>query len=145
MSLDVFLAQATEYVEEDDLFSRHTRFWVELGRTHPFPVRRVRELIGWVQSGEFDRIRDGDYPRRGHEPPPSAEFRAATEHYGRRFSAFLERTGGDMQRLTRQFSEWLNRRPGEAVDSDSDDGDRDDGDSGTSDGGGTDAEPRSAD
>ena len=30
MSLDAFLKQATEYHEEDDLFARHARFWVEL-------------------------------------------------------------------------------------------------------------------
>ena len=57
MSFDAFLAQATEYQEEDDLFSRHARFWLELNLTHPFAVRRVRELMAWVKSGDYDRIR----------------------------------------------------------------------------------------
>src|SRR5271163_566041 len=30
MSLDAFIKQAAEYDSEDDLFSRHSRFWVEL-------------------------------------------------------------------------------------------------------------------
>jgi len=117
MSFDEFLKQAADYDSEDDLFSRHSRFWVELSLTHPIAVRRVKELIEWVQSGEYDRIVDGSYPRRGQEPPPSAEFNAAVAHYGERFSRFLDRTAGNVQDLGKQLSDWLKRRP---------DGDEDD-------------------
>src|SRR3984885_7042820 len=92
MSLDAFLVQAADYEGEDDLFSRHSRFWVELSLTHPIAVRRVKELMAWVQSGEYDRIVGGSYPRRGQEPEPSVEFTAAVAHYRERFSRFLERT-----------------------------------------------------
>jgi hypothetical protein len=112
MSFEAFLRQATDYHNEDDLFSRHSRFWLELKLSHPFAVRRVRELMEWVQSGEYDRIRSGSYPRRGEEPPPSAEFNAAVSHYKERFSRFLDRTAGDVERLGRQLGDWLNRRPG---------------------------------
>jgi Peptidase family M48 len=119
MNFDAFVAQATAYEQDDDLFGRHTRFWAELNGTHPFAVRRVKELVEWVQAGDYDRIRSGDFARRGHEPPPSAEFNAAVAHYRQRFSYFLERTAGDVQRLTRQFSEWLKRPPvEEAADED---------------------------
>ena len=84
MSLDAFITQATDYTEEDDLFSRWSRAWVEIGLTHPFAVRRVRELVLWVRTGDFDHIRGGTYPRRGSEPPPSAEFEAAVGHYRER-------------------------------------------------------------
>jgi hypothetical protein len=111
MGLDVFVAQAAEYHDEEDVFAGHSRFWVEVQQTHPFPVRRVRELIAWVQAGDDDRIGAGVYPRRGHEPPPSAEFTAATEHYRRRFSIFVDRTAGDVRSPSAQLSERLNRRP----------------------------------
>jgi hypothetical protein len=111
MSFEAFLKQCTEYHDEDDLFSRHSRFWLELKLTHPFAVRRVRELVEWVQAGDFDRIRSGDYARRGEEPPPSSEFNAAVAHYAERFSRFLDRTAGDVEKLGRQFSEWLKKRP----------------------------------
>jgi hypothetical protein len=104
MNFEAFLKQSTDYQGEDDLFSRHSRFWAELGRRHPFAVRRVKELVEWVQSGDYDRIRSGSYPRRGQEPPPSAEFEAAVAMYRAKFSAFLERSAGDVQRLGRQFS-----------------------------------------
>jgi len=109
MDFDAFLKQASDYENEDDLFSRHSRFWVELSLTHPIAVRRVKELMLWVQSGAYDRIVDGSYPRRGAEPPPSVEFDAAVAHYRQRFSVFLDRTTGTAQELAKQFSEWLKR------------------------------------
>jgi Zn-dependent protease with chaperone function len=109
MNLDAFLKQATEYDDEDDIFSRHSRFWAELSLTHPIAVRRVKELTAWVQSGEYDRIRAGNYPRRGHEPPPSAEFAAAVAHYGEKFSKFLDRTAGNVQDLGKQLGGWLKK------------------------------------
>lgn len=110
MQLDSFLQQAADYDAEDDLFSRHSRFWSEMQSTHPFPVRRVKELVGWVQGGDYDRIRSGDYARRGDEPPPSAEFRAAVAHYGERFARFAQRAQGDVQRVGRQVGDWIRRQ-----------------------------------
>jgi Zn-dependent protease with chaperone function len=125
MSLDAFLKQSVEYHDEDDIFSRHSRFWLELNLTHPFAVRRVKELMEWVQSGEYDRIMAGNYPRRGHEPPPSVEFTAAVAHYGERFSRFLDRTAGNVQDLGKQLGSWLKKwqtvDPDDADDVDDDD------------------------
>jgi len=42
---------------------------------HPVAVRRVKELIEWVQRGEYDRIRSGNYPA-WPGAPPSVEFQA---------------------------------------------------------------------
>jgi len=109
MSFEAFLAQCADYENEDDLFSRHSRFWVELSLTHPIAVRRVKELMLWVQAGEYDRIVDGSYPRRGAEPPASVEFDAAVAHYRDRFSVFLDRTAGTAQELAKQFNAWLKR------------------------------------
>src|SRR3984885_16292313 len=52
MSFEAFLSQASEYENEDDLFSRHTRFWSELNLTHPVAVRRRKELMEGGQSGD---------------------------------------------------------------------------------------------
>ncbi len=112
MNFDAFLQQADAYEDEDDLFSRQARFWSELSLTHPIAVRRVKELIAWVRSGEYDRIIGGDYARRGHEPAPSAEFDAAVGHYKERFSGVLERTAGGVQGLGRQLGDWLKRFQG---------------------------------
>jgi Peptidase family M48 len=121
MSFEAFLKQAGEYDSEDDLFSRHSRFWVELSLTHPIAVRRVKELMEWVQSGDYDRIVGGSYPRRGQEPPTSVEFDAAVAHYGERFSRFLERTAGTVEDLGKKFSDWLNKAPGDSGEATADD------------------------
>lgn len=107
MNFEAFLRQATEYDDEEDLFSRHTRFWQELNLTHPIAVRRVKELVAWVQTGEFDRIRSGQYARRGHEPPPADAFLAAVAHYRERFGHFIDRTTGSAKDWTSKFSDWL--------------------------------------
>ena len=109
MNFEAFLAQAAAYHDEDDLFSRHARFWTELSLTHPMAVRRVRELTEWVDTGDFQRILDGDYPRRGEEPEPTEEFQAAVVHYRERFSRILDRVAGGVQVVGKQVGEWLKR------------------------------------
>jgi hypothetical protein len=84
---------------------------VELSLSHPIAVRRVKELIEWVQSGEYDRIVNGSFPLRGQEPAPSIEFDAAVAHYRERFSRFFDRTAGNVQDLGKQFGDWLSKRP----------------------------------
>jgi Zn-dependent protease with chaperone function len=125
MSFEAFLAQAAEYDNEDDLFSRHTRFWSELNLTHPVAVRRVKELMEWVQSGAYDRIRDGDYVRRGEEPPPSAEYDDAVAHYAERFARILDRVAGGVQELGRKLGDFIERfgrsTPGEAAEDEDED------------------------
>ncbi|MBO0730371.1 MAG: hypothetical protein J2P57_14015, partial [Acidimicrobiaceae bacterium] len=107
MQVDAFVQQATEYVEEEDLFSRGARVRLELGRTHPISVRRVGELVRWVQTGAYDRIRDGAYIRRGEESPPSAEAEAAVRHYRERFAGVIDRTVGGVTKLAGQLKGWL--------------------------------------
>jgi len=126
MSLDAFIRQATEYEDEEDIYARHARFWEEIGPTHPFAVRRVRQLVKWVSEGEFDPIRAGHYVRRGQEPPASAEFDAAVAHYGDRFVAMVDRVGGGVQRVADQISAWLRARQGAGSPSAEDDEDWDD-------------------
>ncbi len=114
LNLDAFISQATEYEGEGDPFARYSRFWSEIGTPHPFPVRRVRELVAWVAAGEFDRQRSGGYLRRGQEPPPSAEFDVAFRHYRERFARIVERAGGGVQQVMDRFATWLDtsERPG---------------------------------
>jgi len=107
LNLDAFITQATEYEGEGDPFARYSRFWEEIGASHPFPGRRVRELVSWVSSGEFDRQRSGGYLRRGQEPPPSAEFDMAFKHYRKRFSKMVERAGSGVQQVVSKFATWL--------------------------------------
>jgi len=110
MNIDAFIAQATDYDEEDDLFARWGRARAQLRVDHPFAVRRVKELVTWVQQGDFDRIRAGAYVRRGQEPPPAAEFDKAVAHYQARFKRMIEATVGSLGRLKGQLEAWAQGR-----------------------------------
>jgi len=107
LDLDAFLQQASEYNGNDDLLTLPGRWLTEVWRTHPYTVRRVGELMRWVQEGEFDRIRSGSYLRRGQEPPPSEHMKAATEHYRRRFMEVLDKVSSGAQRLANQVAGWI--------------------------------------
>jgi len=123
MSLDAFLAQAAGYADEEDLLARWSRAWVELRLTHPFAVKRARELMTWVSDGSYDRIRGGAYVRRGQEPPVTRELAGAITHYRDRFLKILEVTAGGVDRALRQMEEWLRPR---TRGKDGEDGSRDD-------------------
>jgi Zn-dependent protease with chaperone function len=131
MNLDAFIRQATEYEEEGDPMARWSRFFGEIRTTHPFPVRRVRELVNWVASGEYDRIRSGQYVRRGQEPPASEDFDAAFQHYRRRFATIVERASNGIQTMAGRVSSWLGgvgaqgQQPGDEAAADFDDDDVD--------------------
>lgn len=113
LSLDAFIRQATEYREEGDPFARWSRFFDEVKAPHPFPVRRVGELVSWVSDGGYDRIRSGQYLRRGQEPAASEEFDSAFTHYRSRFADIVERAGSGIQTVVDRVSSWLDSRNAE--------------------------------
>ena len=59
LNIDAFVRQAAEYEGWESGTDRLRRMPRELSQTHPVPVRRVRELMRWVQSGDYDRIMGG--------------------------------------------------------------------------------------
>lgn len=107
MSLEAFLAQAARYADEEDIIARWSRAWVEASLSHPFAVKRTRELMGWVSTGDYDRIRGGAYIRRGQEPPASAEMESAIAHYRERFVKVLETAATGVDRVLRRVEDWL--------------------------------------
>ncbi len=109
LQVDAFLRQAAGYAGETDLFARKARASGDLRRRHPSAVRRAHELVSWVQSGDFDRIRSGQYVRRGAEPPLSGELRQAVSHYQERFAEMLQRTVGGVDKVADQMTQWLGR------------------------------------
>jgi Zn-dependent protease with chaperone function len=110
LNLDAFIAQGLDYQEKGTGLEKLTRLFIDLGITHPMPVRRVRELLKWVREGEYDRIVDGDYIRRGEEPPPREEAEAAGQHYGDRVRDAFRGAGQSVQEVGQQLGDWLSRQ-----------------------------------
>jgi Zn-dependent protease with chaperone function len=121
LDLDVFMRQGTDYREKGSGLERLSRLLLDLGITHPMPVRRVHELMEWVKSGEYDRIVGGDYVTRDVSPDPRAEAGDAVAHYSERFRKMFRDAGesvgdvGDqLGDVAQQLSDWLRRtRDGE--------------------------------
>lgn len=67
LDLDEFLVQSDEYREGGDLLDSVYKVLNAIGATHPFAVVRVAELRDWMDSGAYDRILAGEYPRRDEE------------------------------------------------------------------------------
>jgi Zn-dependent protease with chaperone function len=110
LNLDAFMKQGLDYDEKGSGLERLTRLLMHLNITHPMPVRRTHELLTWVRGGEYDRIKDGSYIRRGQEPPLGEEAGAAQEHYARRVREAFKDVGDSMSDVGAQLSDWLSKQ-----------------------------------
>jgi Zn-dependent protease with chaperone function len=117
LSLDAFVKQANEYVDWEPGWDKLMRFARELTMTHPYPVRRVSELMRWVRSGEYDRIMSGEYRKRGQQADAREEAGEAADFYAERFRTIFKEAGEGMSKAgdkagdaADKLSDWLKSR-----------------------------------
>ncbi len=117
LDLDAFMAQAMEYESWEDSHDRVRRFFLEIGATHSYAVRRVSEVMKWIQSGEYDRIVRGEYRRRGDDKDVREEAGDAMEFYAERFRSLFREIGENVSNLgsqvgdvSQQLADWLRNR-----------------------------------
>jgi Zn-dependent protease with chaperone function len=109
LDLDAFMKQGLEYTDEGTGFERLTRLLIDIGVTHPLPVRRVHELMKWVQGGDYDRIVGGAYARRGEPAGVREESGEAVSFYAERFSRAFRQAGDAVGSMGGQLADWLRR------------------------------------
>ena len=80
IDLDALRAQSSEYLDAEGL-DGFFKFMSTIGRTHPFPVIRVAELTKFIDEGPYHTILDGDYVRRGEEPPVAHDLEQARKGF----------------------------------------------------------------
>ncbi len=119
LNLDAFMTQAMEYETWDDPSDRVRRFFAEINRTHPYAVRRVSEVMKWVQSGEYDRIQRGEYRTRDQESHVREEAGEAVDFYAERFREIFREMGENITTLgnqvggvAEQVADWIRSRSG---------------------------------
>jgi Zn-dependent protease with chaperone function len=112
LDLDPYLVQAGDYNEGGKGVDRLQRLWMELGVTHALPVKRVREVMDWVRSGDFDRIVGGDYPKRGDDVNVRQEADAAVAFYADRFQGAFKDAGDSLATAGEQLSDWVRKASG---------------------------------
>jgi Zn-dependent protease with chaperone function len=96
-----FLEQAAEYDRSGDLRDSLIKLRMLAMRTHPLPVARSAELRRWTDSGAYQRILAGTYPRRDDDQGASigADVKAAAEEYRQAFSRSQDPLVGLLRRL----------------------------------------------
>jgi Zn-dependent protease with chaperone function len=112
LNLDAFLKQGMDYKEGKGV-ERLSRLFQDLQLTHPMPVKRTHELLGWVREGDYDRIVGGSYMRRGEEPPLKEEGDSTAAYYGERVKGAFTKAGTSIQEVGDQLSDWLEKRRGD--------------------------------
>jgi Zn-dependent protease with chaperone function len=111
LDLDLFMRQGMDYVEDTRGLERLTRLMLDLGVTHPLPVKRTHELMAWVRSGEFDRIVGaGEYPRRGDPVDARADGGEALSFYSERVRDAFRDAGESVSSVGAKLSGWLRRQ-----------------------------------
>ncbi|HEX8085688.1 MAG TPA: M48 family metallopeptidase [Solirubrobacteraceae bacterium] len=118
LNLDAYLVQAGEYREGGKGFDKLQRLWMELGVTHALPVKRVHEVMEWVRSGDFDRIVNGDYPRRGDPVDVRKEADEAVNFYRDRFASTFREAGENLASASDALADWLRGQGGASKEDD---------------------------
>jgi Zn-dependent protease with chaperone function len=109
LDLDAFMTQGLEYKESGGGLERLTRLLIDLGVTHPLPVRRAHELMEWVRSGDYDRIVAGEYMRREDPVDMRADGGDAVSYYTERMRDAFRDAGGSVASVGQQLAGWLRR------------------------------------
>jgi Zn-dependent protease with chaperone function len=117
LDLDAFIRQANDYEEWSSGWDKLNRLRAQLSLTHSYPVRRVKEVTAWVQSGEYDRIVGGEYPTRDQTADARKEAGEAVEFYKDRFRKLFNEFGVDNVQeraadAAGKLSDWLKPRNG---------------------------------
>jgi Zn-dependent protease with chaperone function len=83
LNSDAFMEQAHDYDAVPDVRDGLLKLLQLQGNSHPFAVTRFAELSRWIDSGEYDRILAGDYPRRDTDSTTTIgeEVRNAAKSY----------------------------------------------------------------
>jgi Zn-dependent protease with chaperone function len=104
MDLNEFIQQAEEYRHGGDVADQVFKILNLMGTTHPFHVLRVWEIRSWIESGAYDRILRGEYPRRG-EPDRAyqEDLKEAASAYADGARDIIDQMAGAAKRMGETF------------------------------------------
>ena len=107
LDLDEFIAQSEEYREGGDLLDSVYKVLNVIGATHPFSVVRVAELRDWIDTGAYDKIMTGDYPRRSDEDlkPYREDLAEAAKGYTDAAQEIFDEVDAAVDKLKTRFTD----------------------------------------
>ncbi len=88
-NLEEFEQQAKEYQESGDLGDSFFKILNLIFLSHPFLVLRISELRKWHDSGDYSKIKSGNYTRRSEESQTKVkdDFMKSYEEYKNNFKS----------------------------------------------------------
>jgi hypothetical protein len=113
MNVDEFLLQAEEYRAGGTVVDSVLKLFRLLGRTHPFPVLRLAELKKWTDSGDYDRILEGEYEQRTDDHSTSVYEEIVKS--GASYKEDVEGSPDPLFRLARDIGSCRGRRASDRV------------------------------
>jgi hypothetical protein len=99
MVLEEFLAQAAEYESGGNVLDSVHKLLNILGKSHPFPVIRLKEIKVWRDSGAYEDILAGNYRKRSDANDPKREFEDAFKSYREELSQTKDPLGETINKL----------------------------------------------
>ena len=107
ISVEEFKKQARSYETVGDVADKVWQVINTAFRTHPFGTVRAAELQRWIDSGEYDKIVNGDYRRRDDaaSPPLSADIEDAAGYYGDQAKDAMTTISGVLERARTAFGD----------------------------------------
>jgi hypothetical protein len=107
ISVEEFQKQAQSYETEGDVADKVWQVINTAFRTHPFGTVRAAQLQRWIDSGEYDRIVNGDYRRRDDAatPPLSSDLEDAAGYYGDQAKDAMSTISGVLERAREAFGD----------------------------------------
>jgi Zn-dependent protease with chaperone function len=65
LNLEAFIEQAESYekIQEEGPLGKYITLMNDMFQTHPLPIWRAKEIIDWVQSGEYFKLLQGHYAK----------------------------------------------------------------------------------
>jgi len=91
--------QAEEYERGGTVLDSVHKLLNIIGKSHPFPVVRLKELKVWKDSGAYDEMLIGKYRRRGESSDPKKEFEDAVKEYREQLSRTKDPLGEAIQKI----------------------------------------------
>jgi Zn-dependent protease with chaperone function len=69
LDIKAFIEQAERYekTQTEGPLGKYIAIMDSMFNTHPFPIWRAQEIIEWVESGDYFKILQGNYPKRSHD------------------------------------------------------------------------------
>jgi Zn-dependent protease with chaperone function len=112
--LDAFLTQSREYETDTGAWDKVLKVMNTAFRDHPFATVRAAELQRYLESGAYERILGGEYPRRGDAPnaPLGDDLREASDFYADRAREVVGTVADSIARARDAFNDAFKGSPG---------------------------------